>query len=58
MSYLPMEGLMTNQVRPYVYCAVIALAFTLPEPWMVGVQAALGGIALGTWCERYRATRT
>lgn len=40
-----------------IYFLVIAIAPTLHEPWMVAVQAALGGLMLGTHLERYRAAR-
>jgi hypothetical protein len=41
-----------ERARPVVYVAVILMAFTLRETWMVGLQAAVGGIALGGWLER------
>lgn len=34
-------------LRLFLYAAVIGLAPTLPEKWMVAAQAGLGGLLLG-----------
>lgn len=42
-----------EKARPFLYLTVIGLAFTLPEPWAIALQASLGGFALGVWFERW-----
>lgn len=43
--------------RILVYAAVIACAPLLDSPWMVALQAGLGGIMLGTRLEEYLERR-
>lgn len=43
---------MTENIRPIMYLVVIGMSFTLHDQWMVAIQAAVGGIALGAWIER------
>lgn len=38
--------------RIVLYLFVITLATTLHDPWMIALQAAFGGVALGTIFER------
>lgn len=44
---------MNYPVRIAVYLAVIALAPTLNEPWMIALQAAAGGIMLGVRLDQW-----
>jgi hypothetical protein len=37
---------------------VIAASLTLPEPWMVAMQASFGGLLVGLGLERLRVSRT
>ena len=39
-------------VRIAAYLACIAMAATLREPWMIAMQAGIGGLALGAHIER------
>lgn len=48
---------MKYPARLFVYAAVIACAPLLDAPWMVAVQAGLGGIMLGMRLERYLEQR-
>ncbi len=43
---------MIDRLALILYVAVIAMAFTLPEAWMIGSQAAIGGFGLGSWATR------
>ena len=45
---------MKYPARMAIYLAVIALAPTLHDPWMVALQAGLGGILLGMRLEQWR----
>lgn len=42
---------MLDRMRPALYLAVIVMASTLPYPMNI-IQAAAGGIALGSWLFR------
>ncbi len=45
---------MRYPARYALYLAVIAAAPLLDEPWMIAMQAALGGLMLGTRLEQWR----
>ncbi len=45
---------MSYYARPIIYLMVVLVAGTLSQkPWMIAMQAAAGGFALGTWVERW-----
>jgi hypothetical protein len=41
-----------DYARPPLYLLVIGMAMTLPEPWMIALQAAFGGFVLGLFVAR------
>lgn len=46
-----------NQIKIALYALVIVAAPTLDSPWMVAMQAALGGFMIGARVERLLTLR-